>query len=260
MSKYMLDSYRLNSKVALFKLSMPIHRGQLPLSLTEHCGWGGRRPGAGRKRGPRSPVPHRRRDGVAARFPAHVTVRLLPGLPSLRTVALVRALERSFAAARDRGDFRLVHYSLQTTHAHLVVEAADADALGRGMMALGARLARAVNRVFGRRGRVLAERFHLHVLRTPREVRAALAYVLLNARRHARRLVGAPCIDPASSGRWFDGWLSKSDVRDIETRVVPVSRPRAWLLTIGWRRHGLIDPDEVPARRSRTPRAQTVRK
>jgi len=255
MFRCMLDSYGLNPKVALFKLSMPIHRGQLPLSLTEHCGWGGRRLGAGRKRGPRSPVPHRRRDGVAARFPAHVTVRLLPGLPSLRTVALVHTLQRSFAAARERGDFRLVHYSLQTTHAHLVVEAADRGALGRGMMALGARLARAVNRVFGRRGRVLAERFHLHVLRKPREVRAALAYVLLNARRHARRLVGAPCVDPASSGRWFDGWLGKPTVPGIDPGVVPVARPRAWLLAIGWRRHGLIDPGEVPAARLRTKQA-----
>jgi hypothetical protein len=179
-----------------------------------------------------------------------VTVKLQAGVPSLRSVAVVRALERSFAAARERGDFRLVHYSLQDTHAHLVVEAADSGALGRGMMALGARIARAVNRVFRRRGPVLAERFHLHVLRTPREVRAALAYVLLNARRHARRLVGAPRIDPASSGRWFDGWRWEVS-GPCEGEVVPVARPRAWLLTRGWRRHRLIDPNEVPAARLR---------
>jgi REP-associated tyrosine transposase len=164
---------------------------------------------------------------------------------------VVRALERSFAAVREREDFRLVHYSLQSTHAHFVVEAADAGALGRGMMAVGARVARAVNRVFGLRGPVLAGRFHLHVLRTPREVRAALAYVLLNARRHARRLIGLPRIDPASSGRWFDGWRWKPAVCGTESGIVPVARARVWLLTIGWRRHGLIDPREVPATRAR---------
>jgi len=111
-----------------------------------------------------------------------VTVKLLPGLPSLRSVTLVRTLERSFAATRDRRDFRLVHYALQTTHAHLLVEATDASALARGMMALGARIALGLNRTFGRRGRVLAERFHSRILRTPREVRNALAYVLLNTR------------------------------------------------------------------------------
>lgn len=225
-------------------------REQLPLALRPQYGWGGRRTGAGRKPGPTSPVPHRRREGVIARFPAHVTVKLLPGTPSLRSVALVRALERSFARARERGDFRLVHYSLQNTHAHLIVEADDACALGRGMMAFGARIARAVNRVFGRRGPALAERFHLHLLRTPREVRAALAYVLLNARRHARRLAGVPCIDPASSGRWFDGWRWTPLQNESGIRVIPVARARAWLLTIGWRRHGLIDPCEVPARQT----------
>src|SRR5262245_41830635 len=112
-------------------------RAQLSLRLREHSGWGGRRRGAGRRRELNPGVPHRRREGIAARFPGHVTVKLRPGLPSLRMAPLVRALERSFAAVRVRRDFRLVQYSLQSTHAHFVVEATDAAALGRGMMALG---------------------------------------------------------------------------------------------------------------------------
>jgi len=219
---------------------------QFDLALREKCGWGGRREGAGRRRGAAPPVPHRRREGMAARFPAHVTVRLRPGLPSLRTVALVRALERSFGAARNRKDFRLVHYALQNTHAHLLVEATDAHALGRGMKALGARIARALNRTFRRHGPVFAERFHLHVLRSPREVRNALAYVLLNARHHARRLANALLIDPASSGRWFDGWRRQVAGGGRATTVTPVVPARTWLLRTGWRRHGLIDPDEIP--------------
>jgi hypothetical protein len=221
---------------------------QLGLRLKDRPRWGGRRAGAGRKPGRERRVPHRRREGVAARFPAHVTVKLLPGLPSLRSVQLVRAVERSFIAVHDRGDFRIAHYSLQPTHAHLLVEATDAAALGRGMMAVGARIARAVNRTFRRGGPVLAERFHARVLRTPREVRNALAYVLLNARRHAWKLWRGIRIDPASSGRWFDGWRQRLDDRP-NVDAIPVSRPRTWLLAIGWRRHGLIDPEEVPGAR-----------
>ena len=242
----MLDSYCGCQIVALFKLPMHGTPSQCRLALTERHSWGGRRAGAGRKPGPHPRVPHRRREGVAARFPAHVTVKLLFDLPSLRSVILVRAVERSFAAARDRSDFRLVHYSLQTTHAHLLVEATDANALARGMMALGARIARALNRTFGRRGQVLAERFHARILRTPREVRNALAYVLLNTRRHARRLWSGVRADPASSGRWFDGWRREPlrDERNVAT--IPVTQARTWLLAIGWRRHGLIDPEEIP--------------
>ena len=59
------------------------------------------------------------------------------------------------------GPFRVVHYSLQGNHAHFIVEAAGREALGRGMKSLGARLARAVNRVFERSGRVLEDRYHL---------------------------------------------------------------------------------------------------
>src|SRR5262245_8041847 len=213
-----------------------------------HVGWGGSRRRSGRKpRSPR-PVPHRRREGIVARVPGHVTLKLRPGTPSLRSVSLVAALERSFACVRARGDFRLVHYSLQTTHAHLLVEAADADALARGMMAVGARIARAVNRVFRRTGPVLAERFHVRPLRTPREVRNALAYVLLNARRHARRPGGRTLMDPASSGRWFDGWRS-TPVSHRRSVSIPVALARTWLLTKGWRCHGLIDPGEVPGGR-----------
>jgi hypothetical protein len=163
----------------------------------------------------------------------------------LRSVRVVREVECSFRAACDRGDFRLVHYTLLSNHAHLVVEASDASALARGMKAIGSRLARAVNRVFGLRGPVLAEGFHLRVLRTPLEVRRALAYVLLNARRHSTTASRSSSIDPASSGRWFDGWRRRSsEAPRFANR--PVARQLSWLLRSGWRRHGLIDPDEVP--------------
>jgi REP element-mobilizing transposase RayT len=188
-------------------------------------------------------------------LPAHVTLRVRPGVPSLRTVKLVREIERSFARSCERGDFRLVHYSLQGNHAHLIIEADGRDALGRGMKAVGSRLARAVNRVFGRSGPVLADRYHVRVLRTPREIRNAITYVLLNARRHAARggrtLSRAFRIDPASSGRWFDGWARRRSL-DLEVlwRSPPdapaVSRPRSWLLTDGWKRWGLLNPDVVP--------------
>jgi hypothetical protein len=106
-----------------------------------------------------------------------------------------------------------------------------------------------VNRVFARRGPVLADRYHLRLLKTPREVRNALRYVLLNARHHALRAVRAVRLDPASSGRWFDGWRHEaSTVREEsgDGLARPVARARTWLLATGWRRHGLIDPRDVP--------------
>ena len=237
---------------------------QLAFSLRSRPRWGGPRPGSGRKRGMNPGLPHRSRSRFPGRYPAHVTLKMRPDVPSLRSVRLVREIERSFAAGCERGQFRVVHYSLQSDHAHLLVEAANRHALGRGMKAIGARLARAVNRVCQRRGPVLADRFHLRVLRTPREVRAALAYVLLNARRHARRVLGAVSPDPASSARWFDGWrrerqmpaevrggapVLRAEVSGGHPALRPVARARTWLLGRGWRRHGLLDPSAVPGPR-----------
>jgi REP element-mobilizing transposase RayT len=167
-------------------------------------------------------------------------------------VALVREWKRSLAEASKRGGFRVAHYSLQGDHAHLIVEAHGKEALANGMKSIAARLARAVNRVSERSGPVLDGRYHHRLLRTPREVRRALAYVLLNARRHLAKRRGASrtttsTLDPASSARWFDGWRHSGAVRLLETRAgCEVARPRTWLLRVGWRRHGLVDPGELP--------------
>jgi REP element-mobilizing transposase RayT len=175
-------------------------------------------------------------------------------LPSLREARLVREWRRSLAEASERGNFRVAHYSLQGDHAHLIVEAHGKHALACGMKSIAARLARAVNRTSGRSGPVLDSRYHHRSLRTPREVRRALAYVLLNARRHLAKQhhlsrVGAT-LDPASSARWFDGWRAEVDVTLGGANAIPeVARPRTWLLRLGWRRHGLVDPAELPGDR-----------
>lgn len=222
---------------------------QLAFDLRPPSRWGGRRPGAGRKPGRIRRDPHRRRPALAGRHPCHVTLRVRRDVPSLRRTRLVNELEASFRRACERGRFRLVQYSIQTNHVHMIVEAATASDLASGMKSLGSRLARAVNRVFSRRGSVLADRFHARVLRTPREVRNALAYVLLNARRHAaklgRLLSESPGVDRASSGRWFDGWR-RTPTRSGTSDPPAVAAARTWLLRIGWRRAGLIGTSEVP--------------
>ena len=210
--------------------------------LARHGGW---RQGAGRKPGANPLVRHRSRLSLASRHPCHVTLRAREGAPSLRAPAFVRAFEETLARGCDRGEFRLVHYALLRDHAHLIVEAKDRGALGRGMKSLSRRMVWAMRRAFGWRGGLLADRYHMRVLKTPREVRNAIRYVLLNAARHR----GAPLqrnIDPASSGRWFDGWKRGTVRAQRRPGARAVAGARTWLLAQGWRRGGLIDPSEVP--------------
>lgn len=201
---------------------------------------GGARAGAGRKPGPRPLVPHRARPVHRARHPVHVTLRARGGLPSFREQALFTAMNEAIAAAtKSRTDFRVLHFSVQTNHVHFVVEAHDARALSRGMLGLNVRLARGLNRVLRARGRVWGERYHAHPLKTPREVRNALVYVLMNAKKHGVRLAG---LDRFSSAQWFDGF---ADVRPSSSRR-PTAEAKTWLADVGWRMRGLIRLDERP--------------
>ena len=213
---------------------------QLSLALRE------RREGAGRTPGPSPSVRHRSRPRLSAHYPCHVTLRVRSGVPSLRNVRFVRAFEETLARGCDRGEFRLVHYALLGNHAHLIVEAKDRHALGRGMKSVTMRIVRAAERAFAWSGRVLADRYHMRILKTPREVRNAIRYVLLNARRHASRSSRGAGIDPASSGRWFDGWKKGTAPGDDGIGAQVVAAAHTWLLRTGWRRHGLLDPLDVP--------------
>jgi hypothetical protein len=186
----------------------------------------------------------------------HVTLRVRSGLPSLRSPGAHRIVLAALAAGSARAAFRVVHYSAQTNHLHLVCEAAHRRALLGGIRGLCVRLARRLNRHWARRGRVLADRPHVRGLRTPREVRNALAYVLLNAAHHGIH-TGA-WLDPCSSARWFEGWTPPADGSNGPHPPLPSAR--TWLLSVGWRRHGLLPRDTQTAAPTPDPPRGTKRR
>lgn len=203
---------------------------------------GGRREGAGRKRtGTRPAVPHRGRERHDPRHPAHVTLRAAALPASLRRRDVFVAVRGALGRA-SRGGFRVLQFSVQANHVHLIVEADGATSFTRGLEGLAIRVARAVNRALGRTGAVWAERFHARRLTTPRSVRNALVYVLQNWRKHGWRERGT---DPCSSAQWFGGWDDVGS-RATATATAPVVAARTWLARRGWRRHGPIRPSEVP--------------
>jgi hypothetical protein len=160
---------------------------------------------------------------------------------------------------------------------HLLVEASDRRALSRGMQGLSIRVARATNGELGRKGRVFADRYHARALTTPRAVRFALRYVLLNVHKHegrgaraderrrvradegrAVRAVPFGFVDPCSSAPWFGGFARPSGLvfgaaecradfaRGGLAEDAPVVAARTWLLGVGYRRAGVFDVDDAP--------------
>jgi REP element-mobilizing transposase RayT len=190
-------------------------------------GRGGRRSRAGRKpRDPRRPDRHHSiRPFHDAATPVHVTARIIDGLPNLRRPAIVAALEDAFRRRVAHAKARVIHYSIQASHLHLIVEADDRVRLFRGLQGLFVSLARTINRAAERRGRVFALRYHAHALATPTETRRAIRYVLRNANKHTGFVGGR---DPASSAPWL--------ANPTHPRPPPVAAPRTWLLRVGWAR------------------------
>jgi putative transposase len=232
-----------------FKIMLPQDQLRLRLKTT----WGGRREGAGRPRlARRRAVAHRARPEHKARFPVHVTLRATRGLPSLRGERLFGGMQVAIGAA-SRGDFRILHFSVQSDHLHLLVEAADARSLSSGVQGLAIRGARAINKLIGRRGAVWSDRYHARPLSSPREVRHGLVYVLMNFRKH--RPGDRRTFDPCSSAAWFDGFVREGPTLKAPP---PVACARTWLGSVGWRRHGLIRPWERPVgwRAARDPTAR----
>ena len=211
-----------------------------PGELSFPCGWGGRRPGSGRKRNPRSGVRHAARPKLSRHEPVHLTWRISKDLPNLRRPEHMAVLRAAFDAGKQRFGFRLVQFSVQADHLHLIAEADDQRALSRGMRALGVRIAKRLNRALQRSGSVFADRYHARQLKTPTEVRNALRYVLNNALHHGRR---GSLPDPCSSGPAFDGWRDRF-VHELP--AAPVVAARSWLLRLGWRKRGRIGLREMP--------------
>jgi REP element-mobilizing transposase RayT len=227
---------------------------------------GGRRSGAGRKpKGTRAGAGHRARPELIGTEVLHVVLRVAEGVGSLRQPVVYGALQKATRLAKVRGRFRIVHLSIQRTHVHLLVEAEDKARLAAGMQGFQISAARHINTALGkegerRRGKVFADRYHLVVITSPRQVRHAIAYVLLNWRKHhedRRREARGWMIDPYSSARAFPHWLELSQGGVLGPAVptygaLEVSAPQTWLLSTGWQRAGSISVHQVPGPVART--------
>lgn len=222
---------------------------------------GEKRKGVGRPcKGARPGERHVVRKAFRARDPLHVVMRAHAGVGSLRTGDVLHAIREALITVFKLDEFRIVQFSIQRTHVHLLVEASGRQALSKGMQAFGISAAKHINALIRdvngkrRRGAVFPDRYHVRILKTPRQVRNCLAYVLNNWRHHDEDRGSQSKrwkIDPFSSAIAFDGWKEREAEggRFVQppTFYAPlVWEPSTWLLKVGWRKYGLISAFEIP--------------
>jgi REP element-mobilizing transposase RayT len=228
---------------------------------------GGKRKGAGRKpkRG-RAGASHRKRDEVDGRDVLHVVLRAVPEVGNLRCREVYKAVRAASitaaSSAARREQFRISHLSIQHDHIHMLVEAESTEALTKGMQGFQISAARHINTALRvgarrRRGSVFADRYHVVVIRSPKQARHVLAYVMNNWRKHGEDRHGLPStwvVDPFSSAVSFPGWKELEGQAPWTLRPgyqpLVVTTPRSWLLCVGWKRHGAISVREVPSQRA----------
>jgi REP element-mobilizing transposase RayT len=232
-------------------------QGELDLPKLDKNGQlrGGKRPGAGRPcQRARPSEKHKKRAPFRASEPLHVVTRIVPRVGSLRRRALYAAIRDATITVAKHENARIVHLSIQRTHLHLIVEAKHKTALATTMQSFLISAARMINRALAQRGTVFGDRYHATILRTPRQVRNCVAYVLNNWRRHNEDRGRTWLVDPFSSAISFGGW---KELDGLGFRPPPtyasliVWFPKTWLLATGWRKHGRIGAFEIPGTVSR---------
>ncbi|HEX9578026.1 MAG TPA: transposase, partial [Myxococcales bacterium] len=183
---------------------------------------GGARRGAGRRpRGPLPLVSHRARPRFEKPTPVHVTLRVHREVWNLRSSRCYRRIQTCFEKARGRFGVRLVQFTIQGNHLHLILEADSNESLSRGLQGLCIRIAKALNAMMSRPGPVFADHYHSRLLRTPTELVNAIRYVLGNHTHHFRE-----------SGR--DPFSSAA--LTAAQRLLLLCAPVGWLLRAGWKK------------------------
>jgi REP element-mobilizing transposase RayT len=205
-------------------------------------GWGGKRKGAGRPN-LSGTVNHMSREKVDFKKPLHITLKLNGRIKkTLRGPMMLSRLKECLKKAKAIG-LRVIHFSVQMNHIHILAECRDNEVLDRGMKSLGCSLGKAIRKSCGENGPVFNGRFHLHVLKSPREMKNGLGYVLLNHSKHDGLI---PYSDRFSSAAYFNEWkelLGRNigpllmDRRRREAILPPyLSPPKSWLAREGWRK------------------------
>ena len=222
--------------------------GQIELEFRT---WGGKRRRAGRKVKGRRKVAHRRRLEFASRYPSHITLRFIDGLPSMRRGKAFKAVRAAMYVAMAHQGFRIVHLSIQRNHIHMICEADDRLALARGVQSFKISAAKRLNKMLGRDGTIFADRYHSEILRTPTQVRNAICYVLNNWRRHGEDRGATIRVDHFSTGYWFHGWKERGPLESVpsDVEVLPSCKAQTWLLEDGWRKAPPISLYDRPGQR-----------
>jgi REP element-mobilizing transposase RayT len=140
---------------------------------------GGRRPNSGRPRIHSKGVSHSKREPVTSRTPLKINFKKKT---YIRTEKLLDIINRSIEHAKLK-NLHIICFTIQSNHIHLIAETQNNKTLSSGMRSVTNTIAKNL-----KKGSMQIERYHLHVLRNPTEVRNAISYVMTNDLKHTGKM------------------------------------------------------------------------
>jgi REP element-mobilizing transposase RayT len=131
-----------------------------------------------------SRIYHRSRPELLKAKPVHVTIKANKNIvPNLRSKVLYKEIRQSMKRARILG-IRIIHFTVQRDHVHMMMEADNKQQLGESMRVLSISLSKRLSHVLKRKVKALKSRYHLHILKSLQEIKNAKNYIVNNSIKH----------------------------------------------------------------------------
>jgi REP element-mobilizing transposase RayT len=164
----------------------------------------------------------------------HLTLKVRSNKADIQSKKILKALHHAIRRARLK-NLKIIHYSLEYNHVHLLVEASSHQVLHSGMQALGISLSKAINKIKKQAGTVYKHRYHFRRISSPKDYRNVLRYILGNGIKHGN---SQSIINPYNSALaetklrhlypkqiWADITKSHLDLKQYRELLLTLSAP-----------------------------------
>ncbi len=141
------------------------------------------RKGAGRPALHDPGIRHTNRPHIKKPASLHLTIKVKKKKAEIKNKSVLKILKRAILNARKQG-LRVIHFSLEYDHVHLLIEADNNLILGKGMQAFGVTLSKAINRLKKLKGGVYKHRYHFRQISSTRELKIVMNYIFTNGLKH----------------------------------------------------------------------------
>lgn len=130
-------------------------------------------------------IRHIARDKVTKHTSLHLTIKIERLKAGLRNKDVLKQLHDSIKKARKIG-LRVIHYTLEFDHVHLLVEVDSNQQLAKGMQSFGISFSKGINKIKAQVGKVFKTRYHFRKLKSPNEIKNVIFYILGNSLKHKK--------------------------------------------------------------------------